>query len=123
MPKKIVINRRFGGFGLSDAAVRLYAERKGVTLYPEKGITTRWWTTPPESRPAGDAAWVPAHMLFVDAIPRDDLDLVAVVEALGKKASDTYAEVGVVEIPDDVAWRIEEYDGYEHVAEVHRVWQ
>lgn len=33
-----------------------------------------------------------------------------------------YAELKVVEIPDDVKWTIEEYDGWEHVAEKHRVW-
>jgi hypothetical protein len=29
----------------------------------------------------------------------------------------------VVTIPDDVAWTIEEYDGNEWVAEVHRTWK
>jgi hypothetical protein len=27
-----------------------------------------------------------------------------------------------VDIPDDVNWYIEEYDGNEHVAERHRTW-
>jgi hypothetical protein len=55
-------------------------------------------------------------------IPRDDPDLVAVVEQLGKKANGTHAELKVVEIPDGVEWEIQEYDGSEHVAEVHRTW-
>jgi hypothetical protein len=28
-----------------------------------------------------------------------------------------------VDIPDDVKWEIEEYDGNEWVAEVHRTWR
>ena len=44
------------------------------------------------------------------------------VETLGDKASGNSARLRIVEIPDDVEWKIEEYDGYEHVAEVHRTW-
>jgi hypothetical protein len=28
----------------------------------------------------------------------------------------------VIEIPDDVEWEVEEYDGLEWVAEKHRTW-
>lgn len=56
-------------------------------------------------------------------IPRDDPFLVRVVELLGKEASRTFANLRVVEIPDDVQWQIEEYDGKEHVVEVHRTWR
>jgi hypothetical protein len=34
---KIVINDDWGGFSLSNEAIRLYAKYKGITLYPEKG--------------------------------------------------------------------------------------
>jgi len=27
-----------------------------------------------------------------------------------------------VEVPDDVDWYVEEYDGLEHIAERHRTW-
>jgi hypothetical protein len=45
-----------------------------------------------------------------------------VIEALGDRADDVHAELRVVEVPDDVNWVIEEYDGLEWVAEVHRTW-
>lgn len=48
--------------------------------------------------------------------------LVRVVEELGAKAGDSYADLKVVEIPDDVDWIIQEYDGAEWVAERHRTW-
>jgi hypothetical protein len=134
---KIVINRCFGGFGLSDAAMYAYAERKGLTLYPEKTCTlfTTYWTVPPEQRPQ-EIDWVSSTQeeraannkavsdakLYDREIPRNDPDLVAVVEQLGDTASDKYAQLRVVEIPDDVEWKIDEYDGSEHIAEVHRTW-
>jgi hypothetical protein len=55
-------------------------------------------------------------------ITRDDPDLIEIVERMGAAADGPYAELKVVEIPDDVKWQVEEYDGKEWVAEVHRVW-
>ena len=56
-------------------------------------------------------------------IERNDPVLVQVVEELGEKSSGRHAELKVVEIPDDVKWKIEEYDGVEWVAEQHRTWR
>ena len=55
-------------------------------------------------------------------LSRDDADLVAAVESLGSKAGGDYADLKIVEIPDDVEWQIGEYDGTEWVAEKHRTW-
>jgi hypothetical protein len=48
--------------------------------------------------------------------------LVQIVEELGEKANGFAAELKVVEIPEDVEYTVEEYDGIEWVAEVHRTW-
>ena len=48
--------------------------------------------------------------------------LVQVVEKLREKANGRTAKLKVVEVPDDVEWIICEYDGWECVAEKHRVW-
>ena len=85
---KIVINDCYGGFGLSEEAEELYVQKKNI------------------SGP------------FRGDILRNDSVLVEVVETLGDKASGIYSKLKVVEIPDDVTdWRIEEYDGWEHIAE------
>lgn len=139
---KVVINKCYGGFGLSHDAVMRYGELKGIKLYPEKhpeypSLTT-YWTVPPDSRlaPLSNAAFYAAKLedsieynrkyaaqtLYDRAIPRDDPALVQVVEELGKKAGGDYSDLRVVEIPDDVSWEIDEYDGMEHVAESHRTW-
>jgi hypothetical protein len=56
-------------------------------------------------------------------VDRNDPRLVDCVETLGGfAAGGRISELGIIEIPDDVEWEIEEYDGYEHVVEKHRSW-
>jgi hypothetical protein len=140
---KIVINNCFGGFGLSHEAVLRYAELKGITLYPEKndnsfGIVT-YWKSDKNSRPEtkeGDAfysmpleerqkynAMTDEQLFYERGILRDDVALVKVVEEMGAAANSRYSDLKVVEIPDNVEWQIEEYDGNEWVAEKHRTWR
>lgn len=92
--RKVVINRCFGGFGLSDLATVAIAERKRMKV----------------------------DDLYGDLLDRDDYDLVTVVEGLGKLANTCSSDLTVVEIPADVIWTISEYDGVEEIHEVHRVW-
>jgi hypothetical protein len=53
---------------------------------------------------------------------RDDPRLVQVVDDLGDDASGRFAHLVVIEIPDDVKWHINEYDGFEILHEDHRSW-
>lgn len=92
---KVVINRDFGGFSLSDEAEALYKERKGIT----------------------DPNW------YYSQMPRDCPVLVRIVEEMGEAADGRYATLKVLEIPNDADWYIEEYDGSEWVAERHRTWR
>ena len=90
---KVVINRRFGGFGLSNEA----CEYLGIS--PKEAYDYSSYNM------------------------RTDPDLVDCVEHLGsERASGSFAKLKVVEIPDDVKWEITDYDGMEQVEEVHRVW-
>lgn len=89
---KVVINVCFGGFSLSDIAIIELRKRRGACVEP-----------------------------YYD-LPRDNPTLVAVVEALGEQANGKYAELKVVEVPDDVEWFIDEYDGVETIHEKHRTW-
>lgn len=89
---KIVINTCYGGFGLSSEALAEYNELSGN------------------------------NVKYDFKIPRDDLWLVEVVEKMGEYANGSFASLSVVEIPDGVNWEIDEYDGIEHIAEVHRTW-
>lgn len=115
MPK-IVINTCYGGFELSEEAMIAFMKKKGM-----KPIVKR---KPPILSPAFyDGVVDNEHYVSDWDIDRDDPDLVAVVEELGPEADGPHAELKVVEVPDDVSWLIEEDDGDEWVAEVHRIWR
>jgi len=117
---KIVINTCFGGFGLSDKAFSKYLKLKNFKFKKvEEKVGERTIVTLFRDLSKGYAE--DAFFSEYD-IPRDDSELVKVVEELGKKANGEYANLKIVEIPNDVLWYIHEYDGREHVAEKHRIW-
>lgn len=149
--KKIVINACYGGFGLSPLATKELAKRRGRDCYffshdirtgqytpmtLEEAEEKDWWvaysvSNPQDYRldqPDEDGLYKTANERYraiaIDSRPFDRCapDLVDVVESLGEKANGRHARLKIIEIPDDVNWEIDEYDGYEHVAEVHRTW-
>ena len=89
---KIVINQKYGGFGLSKEAYEfLGLEWDGYGFAMDKN--------------------------------RADPKLVECVETLGERANGMCADLEVLDIPDDVEWEIQEYDGREWIAEKHRTWE
>lgn len=60
--------------------------------------------------------------LYSGDFKRDDPIVIKVIEELGNEASGRCAELGIVEIPDDIEWEIDEYDGLEKVEEKHKSW-
>lgn len=84
---KIVRNTCFGGFNLSEKALKFM----GIT--EAEGYEYSF-----ESQ-------------------RTDPKLVECVETLGKEASGYLSDLEVVEIPDGVDWYITDYDGVERIRE------
>lgn len=133
---KVVINRCYGGFSLSHLAVKEYLKRKGKDcFFYENNITKPYKKIiePDEksmlvSYSTKDLGNVTTWENLKDFhfscrdIDRDDEDLIAVVELLGKKASGRFSDLTIVEIPDGIYWEISEYDGLETVEEKHRSW-
>jgi len=103
---KVVINKCHGGFGLSRKALELLHEKKG------EPIPTKWHRL----------GFFEDSTIHVSSLERHDADLIAVVEQLGEYADGRYSELSVVDIPDGVLYTVEEYDGREWIAEVHRRW-
>ena len=137
---KVVINGCYGGFSLSPEAMKMLAKKKGrechffkheyenildiqytpVSMKDADMFSTAFDTVElPEDM---SNEWYVEHVIDSRPDDRTDPDLIAVVQKLKKKANGNCAELHIVEIPDDVNYSIEEYDGIEHIAEVHRTW-
>lgn len=142
--RHVVINKQHGGFGLSQEGVQRYLDIKGIEYWvvPHEKYSSlgpRYWLVPEEQRLGEPDAstWhsmslaerqkhnqLYEQQVFDDKdIARDDPVLVQVVRELGEKADSRFSSLKVVEIPADVEWIIEEYDGLEWVAEKHRTWE
>lgn len=143
---KVVINRCYGGFGLSDEAyekliewgvpVQKYYEQKRdpeTNRYLDEPkndgeVIFDRTLTPPEEDTHGfnDADHIRLMGRYwetwIDRENRTHPLLIRVVEELGKKANGRHARLKVVEIPDDVEYEIDEYDGIETIHEKHRSW-
>lgn len=91
---KVVINKCFGGFSLSQEA------------YEFLGLK-----------------WDGFGYILNKNIARNDPKLVEVVERLGDRANGIHAKLEIVEIPDGVEWEINEFGGQEEIHEKHRKWQ
>lgn len=115
--EEIVVNRVYGGFSLSFKAVTHYLDLIGtnysLTDREDRDMTNRY----------GQQVWVDGKPFEEDSIARNDPALVRTVLELGPdEASGTHAALEVVRIPAGIDWEIEDYDGAEWVAEVHRIW-
>ena len=112
---KVVINTKVGGFNLSHEAIVAYWTRKGhcIEFKPSEWAHHYSYTVDGEPIAASDGQ-----------IPRHDPVLIQVIEEMGDAAAVAcYCKLKIVDIPDEVEYIIvDEYDGSEHIAEKHRVW-
>lgn len=96
MRLEMVINKSYGGFGLSPEAQRELARRKGKTLYQK-----------------GSFLYVEGtHKTITGLVRRDDPDLIAVVREMGaRKRQSAKLQIVTVEVQLDIT----DYDGLEKV--------
>lgn len=105
---KMVLNKCYGGYSLSRAAIEWLIAR-GHPAAIEALKSSRELDIQ-----SGDG------MFFLYDVPRDDPLLVCCVETLGSKvASGACAKLVVVETPDE-AYEIHDYDGQESVGPPRR---
>jgi hypothetical protein len=115
---KIVYNACYGGFSLSEAAMRLYAEKKGLPFYVWKDpadLTKQYFTADPSGMTEIDNEFDEKYSLYEHDFKRTDPVLVEVVEELGDKANGSYAKLCMIALPAGTKYRLEEYDGFETV--------
>lgn len=114
---KIVVNRCFGGFGVSRKAVEFMAERGNEQAKAELDEIL-------SGKYVNDAydCYYGYSEKFGSEYNRTDPDLILAVETLKDEANGRFAKLKAVEIPDGIEWEIDDYDGVETIHEKHRTW-
>ena len=130
---KLVINKCYGGFGLSsDAILKLINfDCRSIKIQTESSYTSENLIDKKNHEEIGSGFTKGRfeNVLYKDGLvyryndeSRADPILIQVVEIMGKEANGSNAKLSIVEIPDDIEYTIEEYDGIEWVAEAHKTW-
>lgn len=136
---KIVVNKCYGGFGLSPIAIKEYLKLKGKECFFYKkdyktkmlnrvsveNATTYDLSLTKDYGEKMEENWksFDTDYFYYNDIERTDLDLIKVIETLGEeKSSGECAKLRVIEIPDGIEYEIDEYNGIESIHETHRSW-
>ena len=106
--KKIVTNTCFGGFSLSNEAIRMYLTLKNIPYEERKDKYNEVMFCEP-----GGEDW--SLYYLIHDIDRSDPCLVEVVETLGAAANGRDARLKITELPSGTRYRITEYDGSETI--------
>lgn len=137
---KIIVNKCYGGFGLSTKAELEYLKKQGeaypfVVIFNDNFESSfeRYDENKPYSRltptvffknnPSKDKlynTWEEADTKYkmIDSDfekKRNDEALIEIVERLGSAANGSFANLKVVEIPDGYDYEISDYDGVETI--------
>jgi hypothetical protein len=106
---EIIINKCYGGYGLSNKAIELYLQKLGIPVVVNPDYENSYY----KKYIVGDDhhfdAWNIKH--------RNDPILIQVVKELIEEANGSSADLEIVEIPDGCEYYIGEYDGMEHIAD------
>ena len=136
--KKVILNKCFGGFGVSKEAYELYAKKKGISIfrYTQEDLTNKIYIYANDDNTSlnfyftkdfGNNVYISSedfekYNLFLDEDFRKDKTLIEVVEELGEKANSMYSNLKIVEIPDDLDYVIDGYDGIETLHQKVQEW-
>lgn len=143
---EVVINKCFGGFGLSiEATLRLYelgcesieiqtiedyygddlSDNTSSLGYKKQLKNWKKYLQTGEEGSLFTTIFTPDEKSVISSreISRDDPLLIQVIRELGDRANGLHANLQIIDIPDNVKWHVSEYDGNEHIEEVHRTWR
>lgn len=131
--QRILININYGGFTLSDAAIQWLVNWKGWSTTDYNVVVPRLSSLEVDQAWPGRRPHRLRRGIYSDNMQafshkgkfndRNDVDILDCFDALGSEEfSGPDSKIISVDIPADVEWMIKEYDGMEHIAEVHRTW-
>lgn len=118
---KVVVNKCYGGFGLSHKAFEWLINERGWKVTSDDNTNEIEYPIY-EFQDKRLAEMGKYYLNWRDDEMRAHADLVACVETLGADANGQFAQLEIIDVPDDVKWYIDDYDGMERIREVHRVW-
>lgn len=106
---KVVLNKCYGGFDLSDKAHERLIEL-GVKYYES------FDDLPKDDKElyvvkSDSVGFGKYYSNFGDMNNRSNELLIQVVEELGEDANGRFGELKIIEIPDGISWELDEYDG------------
>ena len=117
---KVVLNKCYGGFDLSDKAHERLIEL-GVKYYESFDDLPKnnkeLYVVKRDSVGFGNYS---SNFRYTNN--RSNELLIQVVEELGEEANGGFGELKIIEIPDGISWELDEYDGIETLHEIHRSW-
>lgn len=141
---KIVVNKCYGGFGLSPKAIQHYLKLNGQEcfFYKEDYNSGNFESRTYNKVSVEDASnydtclikdygesfvggWKDFDKSFFSYynIDRSDKKLIETIEELGEDVSSgSLSRLKIVEIPNDIQWELDDYDGIETIHEIHRSW-
>lgn len=103
---EILLNKCYGGYGLSNEAVRLYLTKKNIEFKLNPKYSTGFFKY----------YMIEGNDQFSDHnIPRTDPVIIQIVREMGEKANGNCADLQIVPIPDGCEYYIDEYDGMESI--------
>ena len=101
---KLLINKCYGGYGVSNEAIELWFSKKGLPMRTE--ITEY-----------GDTRYYHEDNM-IWSIGRNDPTLIEIFEEIGsERTSGDHADLKLVELPDFCKYTVGEYDGNEWIEE------
>lgn len=103
---KVIYSNCFGGFGLSNEAIRMYLKLKGIEFREKNESFGNLFEYDEDGK---------VEYFSVYDLDRADPILIQVVETLGAKANSRFSDLKIIDLPPGTKYRIQEYDGNEWV--------
>ena len=118
---KIAVNKCFGGFDLSDKVCEKLIEL-GIPHFKsceEMGKDYNGLYVVDSDYPSLEKYYTNLS----DKENRTNPLLIQAIEEVGEKeSSGRFGEIRIIEIPDNIEYEIDDYDGIESIHECHRSW-
>lgn len=101
--KKIAYNACYGGFGISDEAIKWLIENESDNLEKD-GLLEK----------------LGKHSFNSYGL-RKNLSLIKAIETLGDEVNTAYSKLWISEIDENIKYRITDYDGFEEIETIETI--